>query len=358
MSKKVRFCVLLSISLFFLFGCKNNTDPPAKTLDVYVAGFTVKDTTDSQRAVCWKNGQKVELSSTLSKASGIVASGSDVYVSGFDKNGGDNEHACYWKNGTQTILSTSATDSEGMCIAVSGSDVYVGGKDYIKVSGSSIDQARYWKNSSSNEVVLSQSVPSDDTIVNDILLDGTDALCAGYEYKDSHPLATRWKNNVETFISDYESTVNAIAISGSDTYYGGWMVNVTNNATVWKEDNSGNVSVFSTLSTKDSNVNDMVFSGEDLYVLVSDTEGEGETEHQVGKVWKNGTLLWTLSNGNDSLECSSIAINGTDVYVVGYDVANSTPVTVSAVLYKNGVRTVLESDTDYAYAMDIAFVEK
>jgi hypothetical protein len=59
---------------------------------------------------------------------------------------------------------------------------------------------------------------------------------------------------------------------------------------------------------------DIVVVGNDVYVLTMEMKSP---EGSMVKVWKNGALLYTIYNGSDWVSGDSLFVNGTDVYVAG-----------------------------------------
>ncbi|MDP4265696.1 MAG: hypothetical protein Q8941_24465 [Bacteroidota bacterium] len=97
--------------------------------------------------IYWKNGVEIPLSPNNSVTGGpgnaIFASGNNVYIAGVVNTDLTITpyHAAYWKNGTETILPSSAFNSFANSIYVSGNDVYVAGTLFF-----SPIYAVYWKN--------------------------------------------------------------------------------------------------------------------------------------------------------------------------------------------------------------------
>jgi hypothetical protein len=103
--------------------------------NVYVAG-RITGENFAQVAVYWKNGVTTKLDSGSSYASSVYVSENDVYVGGFNNQGG-----VYWKNGTAVNLApASAVNS----IFVTGNDVYACG--YAMTESMSNTVGVYWKN--------------------------------------------------------------------------------------------------------------------------------------------------------------------------------------------------------------------
>jgi hypothetical protein len=93
----------------------------------------------SGQAACWKNDSLIILSPNAT-ASSIAISGTDIYVAGSTHDGG--YKAVYWKNGIKVPLSSPYTVSYAAGIAVAGNDVYVIGS----VTDNAMYIPVYWKN--------------------------------------------------------------------------------------------------------------------------------------------------------------------------------------------------------------------
>ena len=107
--------------------------------DVYVAGNIQSSI---PLAVYWKNGTQVPLPNTglPTSASSIAVSGSNVYVAG-NVNGGASG---YWTNGTPTPFSNT-NPGLPVQIAVNGTDVYAAGDTALPTVNNNY-VAAYWKN--------------------------------------------------------------------------------------------------------------------------------------------------------------------------------------------------------------------
>jgi len=108
--------------------------------DVYAAGYSCYNLIpDCATAALWNNGTLTQLlTQNNTTASSIVVSGGDVYACGTLL---DNT-AEYWINGVAVPLTDGTSQAAANQIAVSGSDVYVGGADW----NSQGTFAQYWKN--------------------------------------------------------------------------------------------------------------------------------------------------------------------------------------------------------------------
>ena len=121
-------------------------------------------------------------------------------------------------------------------------------------------------------------------------------------------------------------------------------------ATYWK---NGISSVLSSTTTSESNAFGIAVQGNDVYVVgyyftgVFSTNGNNIA---VACYWKNGALT-NLTDGSHSAIAFAIASSGNDIYIVGYiNGPNST-----AVYWKNGVMTKLtdSGNSSAAYSINI-----
>ncbi len=162
--------------------------------DVYAAGHV------GDSAVYWKNGVRTTLSNN-GVARGIAISGGDVYVVGRDQ-----LNAVYWKNNIKTILPAISVATANS-IAISGTDIYITGKENSA-------NAVYWKNSVKATLYNS---PSENSNATCIALFGSDVYIGGYFLTATYNAGVYWKNGVLTNISTGSPTgsariVNAIAV--------------------------------------------------------------------------------------------------------------------------------------------------
>ena len=181
--------------------------------NVYVSGgsyYTVA------HARYWVNGNPVDLTGNLYYVGGdgtdgtptstsIYASGSDVYVSGFQSTTIGNPLAIYWKNGSPLFLSTdSLQGSMANAVVVSGTDVYIAGWQNI----GNYSRAILWKNGIADTLTSGNT----SSAATSLFVNGNDVYVAGYTWMiGGHYIATYWKNGVPVSLSD--GTQNAIAYS-------------------------------------------------------------------------------------------------------------------------------------------------
>ncbi|HYG03657.1 MAG TPA: hypothetical protein VD927_14515, partial [Chryseosolibacter sp.] len=184
--------------------------------DVYMGGQEFNGT--DWVGKYWKNDMPVELE-VRSEVSAIFVSEDDVYVAGQHYDG-VRYRARYWKNGMVVPLGEEDRTSLASGILLSGSDVYVAGRAQ---EADGFYKARYWKNG----VTVPLSMKSSEA--NAIASSGSDIYIAGVEYgelnenEQSIAKALYWKNGVPTELSDGIADTRAVAITvaGQDVYVAG-----------------------------------------------------------------------------------------------------------------------------------------
>ena len=160
---------------------------------MYVAGFS-----NDNHASYWKNGKDTVLSaSDIGNCSDILLDGNNVYLAGFV---GSTGGATYWKNGIAVTLNLGGLAFMANGIAVNGSDVYISGKDSHGPYGA------YWKNSELTKFSLG-------TVVNDIAVNEGDVYLAGVQTSATPKKnnAVYWKNSTMVTLPKY-GEANSIAI--------------------------------------------------------------------------------------------------------------------------------------------------
>lgn len=144
--------------------------------DVYAVGYQTADGNGAYRATYWKNGKATELPHKVhSVAEGIVVIGSDIHIIGTEDRP-DTVDARYWKNEQLVSFLPKAIMSDFTSIVASGSDIYIAGYQ-VNDFNSSQSKAAYWKNG--EEVVLGNGR------TGSIAISGNDIYVAGDEYGQS-----------------------------------------------------------------------------------------------------------------------------------------------------------------------------
>ena len=330
--------------------------------DVYVGGYfsLLGDGTTSANGIAkwntttstWSTLTSGAVNGVNSSVSAIAISGSDVYVGGqFTLLGDGTTSANYiakWNTTTSTWSTLPSGASNGVlyggvnAIAISGSDVYVGGDFALLGDGATLayHMARWSSNTNSWSALASHTTNGVPGGVNAIAISGSDVYIGGgftllVDGVTSANNIAIWNsvNNTWSTLTSGASNgliggVSAIAISGSDVYVGGGFEKLGDGTTSAKRIakwNSVNNS-WSTLPSGASNgvnfyyggVNAIAISGSDVYVGGGFTLlGDGTTSANSIAKWNGG---WsTLGSGNNGVNSgvNAIAISGGDVYVGG-----------------------------------------
>jgi hypothetical protein len=216
----------------------------------------------------------------------------DVYAAGDESTGRYDTQAVLWKNGIPQILSDGERDARANMVAVSGSDVYVGGDKGGK--------GGYWKNGEFTEV------PGKYPHVLDIAVDQDTAYAAGMIATGFGEYSTwgvyyLWTNGEPAELGEwgtyeFEHRTMGIAKSGDDVYVSSLLNCWKNGEKITPED--------------DGNFYDIAVSGEDVYL--------GGSVKKTAGYWKNGVLT-TLTDGENYAAARGLALSGEDVYITGYD---------------------------------------
>jgi hypothetical protein len=185
----------------------NNSSSP----DVYVAGATLHAVTGNLVATLWKNGVPTYLTDGTKdfEAHGVLISGTDVWVFGREAIGaGSNDEGKVWKNGAPFDFGGCGSGYV-LGMFVSGTDVYIAGKCTSTPAGS----FSIWKNG----VVVATVTGISNRGPNALFVSGSDIYFSGTDGTDQ----VLWKNGVTTTISNAPVPIgwdNSVFVSGADTY--------------------------------------------------------------------------------------------------------------------------------------------
>jgi hypothetical protein len=238
--------------------------------DVYTTGF--ENRPGEWKCHVWKNGQsQYTLGDGYSYGNGIAVLGTDVYVAGYAYQPSPlTRYAMLWKNsnGPVSTLSSGAGDYEATAIAISGNDVYVGGREN--------NEGRVWKNG----VALTLNNATG-CYITGVAADGADVYAVGYT---NGPIRIRyWKNGNSIDITTQGTAfANAITVSNGDVYIAGDdAFGPKYIAKYWKNGvavNLGN-------GTTNSHAYGIAIKGTDVYAA-GDLQGTGGITYAT--LWKNG----------------------------------------------------------------------
>jgi hypothetical protein len=247
----------------------------------------------------------------------IAISGSDVYVGGTFNNAGGNASAdCIAKwDGLNWSALGSGLNGGVDAIAISGNDVYVGGGFDNAGGDTNADKIAKWDGTSWSALgdgvfglgVYAIAISGSDVYVGGNFLD------AGFANAEN---IAKWDGlNWSALGSGLNGGVHAIAISGSDVYVGGGFTDAGGNANadyIAKWDGSS----WSALGSGFNNLVDAIaISGSNVYVGGSFTDAGGNTSADYIAKW-NGSN-WSALGSGLNYAVFAIAISGSNVYVGG-----------------------------------------
>jgi len=264
----------------------------------------------------------------------IAISGTDVYVGGFFTNAGNVPGASYiarW-DGTQwhAVGGANAISGPVYDIALSGTDVYVGG--FFSNAGNvpGANNIARW-NGTTWSGLLSGTFGISST-VNTIAISGTDVYVGGFFFNaggvTGADYIARWNGTTWSGLLSgtfgINNSVKTIAISGTDVYVGGAFINAggvtgANNIARW--DGSTWNAVGPTPSITGT-VTTIALSGTDVYVGGNFTSAGGVSGADYIARWNSANNTWNLVGGASAISgffpfVETIVLSGTDVYVGG-----------------------------------------
>jgi hypothetical protein len=270
----------------------------------------------------------------------ITVSGSDVYVGGsFIKAGGVAAVGIAKWNGSTWSALGSGLNGYGhsvKAIAVSGTDVYVG-RSFAQAGGVTANCIAKWNGSAWSALGTGTN-----SIVNAIAVSGNDVFVGGSFTVAGGDISTgtggvtaigiaKWNGSAWSALGiglngyggNYAS-VNAMVVSGSNVYVGGYFIQAggiaANGIAQW---NGSTWSVLgkNPLGSLPAEVNAIVLSGAYLYIA--------ESENFQSSVSKWDGITWSTLMGVGSFssgQMNAIAVLGNDVYVGGvFPIAGGQP---------------------------------
>ncbi len=341
-------------------GSSGTTNRPVP-MDVYIAG------TDGTNAVYWKNGVETVLSQNAG-ARAIAVSGSDVYVGGNTLDAslkfGNDSIATIWKNGVPTTLSN--TLSAISAITVANGNVYAVGNNTDANYTTAL--ATLWTNGKPTQL-MDGMIPSTNypniTYGNSVFVSGSDVYVAGSAeknsqvapntYFDAH-VAVYWKNGVPVDLSQVTNQgpnidATSIAVSGSDVYVTGNIqaASPSNPQAVYWKNGTQVALSAGNFTGFGDTASSIAISGPNVYV-------SGGPDGHVQGYWVNGTFIPVMAPAAIETErTAQIAANGTDVYFVG-SIQGTTNGNYVASYWKNGVPTKLTPTSKPSAAYGIALI--
>ena len=179
--------------------------------DVYVAGIWSAGPNAPSIAVFWKNGTKTVLTDTTVTETAIlmIGSGTDIYPAWAEYN--NMGLVQYGNNGMAIPLQTvPGLSSAVTSMTVSGNDLYASGNNFNNgYIGGSDYNAVYWKNG--NQTILTKSTANSYNITSSIAVSGSDVYVGGSE-NSMGGIGIIWKNGVPAVLPK-STQISSICLS-------------------------------------------------------------------------------------------------------------------------------------------------
>jgi len=258
--------------------------------DVYFGGSI------ENNAALWKNGDLIKLTegSSMSFVRSIQASESGIRVLYFSVGaGGDQQFSLY--NGTSSIVLEGVANVGYQPMAVVGTDVYIIMNEYSYDLGNHYPTV--WKNG--NKSII--NTPGAEA--HCIAVSGTDVYVGGASKNDNNKyVATLWKNGVPVSLSAAGSAIYNIKVEDTNVYALGYETNTagTDVAVYWKNEQKFTVSD----GTKNTYGYQWEIKNSDIYVVGEFHDGSWYTG-----VWKNGSRITPFLGNEADKYVSGIAIH-------------------------------------------------
>ena len=264
-------------------------------------------------SVCFSNNISEALDGNGKIRSNI--SGSFSSTDGFKMSTGKSGEPVFHNENIEAsnfLLMGSGVNATVFAIAVSGTDVYVGG-NFTIAGGVPANYIAKWNGS-----VWSALGDGMNQYVASIVISGTDVYAGGaFEFADGnlvHHIA-KWNGTSWSALGEgIDNTVKSLALSGTDLYAGGFFstagTDPANHIAKW------NGTSWSALgSGTDQEIYSVAVSGSNVYAVGYFTIAGGVPANHIAK-W-NGSAWSALGSGLDDFT-DAIIVSGTDVYAGGY----------------------------------------
>jgi hypothetical protein len=296
--------LFLALSLLFTIACsKDSTAEPDEIAEPEVE---IESITLNKTELELKKGESEQLSVTSDvKGQNIEWSINEASVASIASDGS----LTALGNG-KAIITAKAGSQSTTCVLLVSVDIYVAGYE----DKNTVPVAKYWKNG--DEVALTDGALG--AKLYTIAVDQNNVYTAGYESNGQHVVAKNWINSSPTALDSGETGSIAIAglLDGNDVYRTGNKISGgTNISTYWK---NGAEVALADGSRKSSSAGIYVTTEN---VFVSGAENNGSVN--VAKYWRHerssGNIFENvLSSPATEAYAFGIAVDGEDIYAVGY----------------------------------------
>lgn len=341
------FCYIVCFLTLSSIGCKkeNNQGRAISATSVtgpylYVGGSTTSG------GFYWKTSLSQSVAhfttDTISGAgriNAIVTLGSDVYIT--------SQAAGYWKNNTFVPITGA---SSIFYLALSGNNVYTAGYDNTA-------SLAYWINNA--ETNLGNTIgrnlfPYQGVAtygLSGIAVSGSNALVTGSLFFENEPFTPDtarsgnfgllWTNGSVHlfgqgyFITSFYNNTAGVVVSGNDIYVAGVIPDYTRAGGYWKN------GVWSSINNGGFYPASITSSGSDVYISGYTYTRTPSFSQLGGAYWKNGQLF----NFSAASTIIAVAVNGTDMYVLGVDYNRNNVVWKNGTVFETLGSTATESAT-------------
>ncbi len=256
----------------------------------------------------------------------LAVSGSNVYVGGDFLNAGPvaANHIAVFNTSTSTWSSLGTGIANGVddivdAIAVSGSNVYVGGS-FLHAGGDTANYIAMWDGTKWNTLGTSPNDGVDDPVLA-LATSGTDLYVGGifsHAGGKSSSYVAEWNGTAWSALSTgVDSYVYAIAPGTEEIYFGGNFTHAGGSSANYIASWSG--TTWSALGTPTNGVNARINAlaayGDTVFVGGNFVNAGGSPAHYLAK-WN--THQWTVLGAGVSGDVYAIARNGEDLFIGGY----------------------------------------